>query len=123
MLAQTRAGIGDLPVDRQVDQVLELGVAEPPADEPELDRGLLAALGEVAFVEGEAQLAVLEDEVVAGVVVAALACLHEWSAMSAGHPWTGSGRRVGIVCVSPSPRLRLQHNLQSCRRRARGEGG
>ena len=37
---------------------------------------LLAALGEVALVEGEAQLAVLEDEVLSGVVVAAAGRIH-----------------------------------------------
>src|SRR3954454_2251805 len=72
VLAQTRARVRDLAVDRQVDEVLQLGVAEPAADEAELHPGLLAALGEVALVEREAQLAVFEDEFVTGVVLAAL---------------------------------------------------
>ena len=71
MFAERRGGVGDLAVDGEVDEVLELLLAEAPADEAELQRRLLAALGEVALVEGEAQLAVFEDEVLAGVVVSA----------------------------------------------------
>src|SRR4051812_9247341 len=89
VLAELRARIGDLPVARQVDQVLELALAEAPAYEPELHRRLLAALGEVTLVEREAKFAVLQDEVVAGVVVAAFACLHGWSASNAGRPGEG----------------------------------
>ena len=61
----------DLAVDREVDEVFELVLAQPAADEAELQRRLLAALGEVRFVEGEAQLAVFEDEVLTRVVVSA----------------------------------------------------
>ena len=61
----------DLAVDRQVDEVFELVCAQTPADEAEPQRRLLAALGEVRFVECEAQLSVFEDEVLARVVVSA----------------------------------------------------
>ena len=74
VLAERGRRIVDLAVDGEVHEVLELGVVQAAADEAELARGLLAALGEVALVEGEAKLSVLEDEVLAGVVVAA-ACV------------------------------------------------
>jgi hypothetical protein len=76
VLAEGRRGLVDLAVDGQVDEVLQLGLVEPAGDEAELQRRLLAALGEVALVEGEAQLAVLEDEVLSGVVVAAAGRIH-----------------------------------------------
>src|SRR5439155_1452348 len=113
VLAQRRARVGDLAVDREIDEILQLGVAEAPADEGELHRRLLAALGEVSLVEGEAQLAVLEHEVVAGVVVAALSGLHWAGGIANAGGLCGSGvRGVGIVCPSPSLRLPLQHKLQ-----------
>ena len=71
VLAERRGGIVDLAVDREVDEVFELILAQPSADEAELQRRLLAALGEVLFVECEPQLAVFEDEVLTRVVVAA----------------------------------------------------
>jgi hypothetical protein len=61
----------DLAVHREVDEVLQLGLVEASGDESELQRGLLAALREVALVEREPQLAVLEDEVLSRVVIAA----------------------------------------------------
>src|SRR6185369_7060140 len=76
VLAQRAGGILDLAVDGEVHEVLELRVVEPAADEPELQRGLLAALGEVTLVERESKLSVLEDEVVSRVVVSAARGLH-----------------------------------------------
>src|SRR5262249_37359035 len=60
VLAEAGAGLGDLAADREVEQVVELALAEALGDEAELDRGLLHPLGEVVLVEGEAQLPVLE---------------------------------------------------------------
>ncbi len=102
VLAQLRGGVGDLAVDREVDQVLELGLAEPAADEAELHRRLLAALLEVALVEGEPELAVFEDEVLAGVVVAASLCVHAEGRRGRTNT---AGRRRGILPKS-SPRTR-----------------
>ncbi len=62
-------GLGDLAVDGEVEEVVELLVAEALLDEAEFDRGLLDALGEVVLVEGEAELAVLEHVVGARLVV------------------------------------------------------
>ena len=76
VFAEPRGGVEDLAVDGEVDEVFELLLAEAAADEAELQRRLLAALGEVRLVEGEAQLAVFEDEVLAGVVVFASRCFH-----------------------------------------------
>jgi hypothetical protein len=73
VLAEGGRGVGHLAVDDEVDEILGLLLLKPPADEADLARRLLAALGEVALVEGEAQLAVFEDEVVTGAVVSALA--------------------------------------------------
>jgi hypothetical protein len=66
----------DLAVDREVDQILELGLGQAAGHEAEPCRRLLAALGEVALVEREPKLSVLEDEVLAGVVVAAPGHVH-----------------------------------------------
>ena len=71
MLAERRGGVGDLAVDDQIDQVLGLVLLDGAAEEAELAGRLLAALAEVTLVEREAQLAVLEDEVVARAVVPA----------------------------------------------------
>jgi hypothetical protein len=76
VLAQGRGGIEDLTVDGEVDEVFELAVAEAPADEADLQRRLLAALGEVLLVEGEAQLSIFEDEVLSRVVVSAARRFH-----------------------------------------------
>jgi len=69
--------IDDLAVHGEVDEVLEFSFSEPTADEPQADRGLLATLPEVEFVEGEAKLPVLEYEVLARVVVSASRSVHE----------------------------------------------
>ena len=76
VLAQGGGGIVHLAVDHEVDEVLELGLVEPAVDEADLQRGLLAALPEVALVEGEAQLTVLEHEVLTGVVIASTRRVH-----------------------------------------------
>jgi hypothetical protein len=99
-----------IAVDDEVDEVLGLLVFEPAADKAELARGLLAALREVAFVEGEAKLAVLEHEVVAGAVVSALV-EHElrrpgpWASASYARllrPWMGCTR----TCSATAQALR-----------------
>ena len=92
VLAQRRGRLLDLAVDGEVDEVLELGLVEASGDEAELQRRLLAALGEVALVEGEAQLAVLEDEVLSGVVVAAAGRIH-------GRARPRRERRPGVVGI------------------------
>src|SRR4051812_3145851 len=76
VLAEAGGGILDLAVDGQVDEVLELDALEPGGHEAQLQRRLLDALGEVALVEGEAQLAVFQDVVLARVVVAAAGGIH-----------------------------------------------
>src|SRR4051794_2431707 len=70
VLAEGGGGILDLAVDGQVDQILQLGGLEAGVEEAELAGRLLHALGEVTLVEGEPELSVLEDVVLAGVVVA-----------------------------------------------------
>lgn len=76
VLAEVGVSVGHLAVHGQVDQVLALVVSEWPGHEAELDGGLLDSLGEVAFVEGEPQLSVLEDVVGAGFVVASSSGVH-----------------------------------------------
>src|SRR3954447_1483508 len=71
VLAEGGGRVLDLAVDGEVDQILQLLLLEAAADEAQFEGRLLAALGEVALVEGEAELAVLENEVLARVVVAA----------------------------------------------------
>ena len=66
----------DLAVDGEVDEVFQLLLFEAVAHEAELDRGLLAALGEVNLVEGEAKLPVFEDEVLSGIVIFASCGFH-----------------------------------------------
>ena len=63
------AGLGDLAADGEVEEVVELLLAESLVDEAELDRGLLDPLPEVLLVEGEAELPVLEYVVGARLVV------------------------------------------------------
>ena len=75
VLAQGRGGLADLAVHGQLEQVVELLVLEPLVDEVELHRGLFDALGEVLLVEGEAELAVLEDVVGARFVISSASCL------------------------------------------------
>ena len=77
VIAERRGGVEDLAVHGEVDEVLELSIVEAAADEAEADRRLLAALAEVDLVEREAQLSVLEDEVLAGVVVSTTRGIHE----------------------------------------------
>jgi hypothetical protein len=77
VFAQGGGGVLDVAVDGEVDEVFELVLAQAPADEAELQRGLLAALGEVGFVEGEAQLTVFENEVLTRVVVSAARLFHD----------------------------------------------
>ena len=69
VLAQGGGGLGDLAADGEVEEVVQLLLAEALVDEAELDRGLLDPLPEVALVEGEAELAVLEHVVGARLVV------------------------------------------------------
>src|SRR6185295_9346939 len=69
VLAEARAGLGDLAADGEVEQIVELLGAEALVDEAELHRGLLDPLPEVLLVEGEAQLAVLEHVIGARLVV------------------------------------------------------
>jgi hypothetical protein len=92
MLAEGGGRLLDLAVDGEVHEVLELGLVEAVGHEAELERGLLTALGEVAFVEREPQLSVLEDEVLSGVVIAAAGAVHGgWARSRArARPW---GRR------------------------------
>src|SRR4051794_38137359 len=90
VLSEPGRGIGDLAVDDEVHEVLGLVLTELTADEPEPARGLLAALAEVAVVEGEAELSVLEHEVVTAVVA------------SASHPVSGPLARRECVCPEAS---------------------
>src|SRR5262249_46792658 len=76
VLAERRCGVRHLAVDGEVDEVLELELLEPAADEAELASGLLDAFGEVALVEREAELPVFENVVVTGVVIAAANVIH-----------------------------------------------
>src|SRR3954447_870430 len=76
VLAERARGIGHLAVDGEVDEVLELGLAQAALHEAELAPGLLDALGEVALVEGEAKLTIFQDVVLTRVVVAAANLVH-----------------------------------------------
>src|SRR5215207_9924935 len=76
VLAQLGGRVLDLAVDGEVHQVLQLLVLQAVGHEAELQRRLLTALTEVALVEGEAKLPVLEYEVLARFVVPATP-LHE----------------------------------------------
>ena len=77
VLAEPGRRILDLAVDGEVHEVLELGRVQAAADEAELARGLLDALGEITFVERETELAVFEDVVLSRVVVAAAHRVHD----------------------------------------------
>src|SRR6202030_4336234 len=83
VFAQRGGGVTDLSVDREVDEVFQLLLAEPSADEAELERRLLAALGEVVLVEREPEFAVFEDEVLSRVVISAARKVH----IEAGSRW------------------------------------
>jgi hypothetical protein len=107
-MAELRMRLGHLAVHGEVHEVLALVVAERRGHEGELGRGLLHALGEVALVEREAKLAVLEDVVRAGLVVAASCRVH---VLLAG----ARARRVVILRPFPSTTGELQPGLQSGR--------
>ena len=81
VLAEAGGRLLDLAVDGERHEVLELGVVQAAGDEPQLVGGLLAALAEVALVEGEPEFAVFEDEVLSAVVVASACVVH------GGHAW------------------------------------
>ncbi len=69
VFAERRAGLCDLTADGEVEEIVELLLAESLGDEAEFDRGLLDPLSEVLLVEGEAELSVLEHVVGARLVV------------------------------------------------------
>ena len=91
-----RNRLTDLAVDGQVHEVLELLAAESRLDEPQLHCGLLDALAEVLLVEGEPQLAVLENVVLPRVVVAA------FLGLVSGH------LSIGAACAPARRRLASQ---------------
>src|SRR5689334_12956755 len=82
VLTEGGGRLGDLAVDDQVDQILALVLVDRPADEAELAGGLLAALAEVALIEGEPELPVFQNEVLTRAVVPAL--VHRPSASYGG---------------------------------------
>src|ERR1700742_4988768 len=55
VFAEGGGGLGDLAADREVEEVVDLVLVEPLADEFELHGRLLDALREVLLVEGEAE--------------------------------------------------------------------
>ena len=83
-------------------------MAEAPADEAELQRRLLAALGEVLLVERESQVAVFEDEVLSGVVVSAARSSH-----FQGREYARAPGRRDHTSPSCSARLSLHGILHS----------
>src|SRR5581483_7370748 len=90
----------------------ELLLAESPADEAHLDRRLLAALGEVRLVEGEAKLPVFEDEVLSGVVVSAARGIHDEDAGVCA-PGVGIIRRVPALPAAVHGILHAFRHLES----------
>src|ERR1700709_1163795 len=64
-----RAGLGDLAAHREVEEVVDLLLGQPLADEVQLHRRLLDALSEVLLVEREAELSVLQYVIGARLVV------------------------------------------------------
>src|SRR3954451_17839611 len=92
VLAQLGGRVLGIAVDGDVDQILQLLVLQAVGYQAELQRRLLAALTEVALVEGEAKLSVLEYEVLARFVVAS-APLHERRHRTFGSCSTGWGER------------------------------
>ena len=93
-MAQRGDRVVDFAVDDEVHEVFGLLEGEATLDEPELHRRLLDAFAEVAFVEGEAELAVLEDIVRAGVVVLSAVGIH--------HLGVSLTSSVGRRCVPTS---------------------
>src|ERR1700760_2081811 len=63
------AGLGDLAADREVEEVVDLLLAQSLVDEGELHRGLLDPLGEILLVEREAELSVLQYVIGARLVI------------------------------------------------------
>src|SRR6185312_15941671 len=100
-----------------VHEVLELGRVEAAGDEPELERRLLTALHEVPLVEREAELSVFEDEVLAGVVVAAAGRIHDKEAAPPG--CSVQGRRDPTA--DPSLRTASEREFAAARRRGRSD--
>jgi hypothetical protein len=108
VLAEAGAGFADLAVHRQLQEVLELMLVEPLVNEVELHRRLLDPLGEVALVEREAELPVLEHVIGARFVIS--------SACGLVHEVTESLRMSGVVASDP---LGLNVHLQQ--KGSRGE--
>ena len=79
VLAERRAGVGDLSVHRKLEQVVQFFGSEAVIDEVELYGCLLDTLSEVFLVEREAELAVLEHVVRTGLVVPPSSCLFHLS--------------------------------------------
>ena len=98
VLAEAGGRVLDLAVDRQVDEVLELDALQPAADEAELAGGLLDPLGEVALVEREPEVAVLQDVILAGVVVSSAGRVVHRQGESADGP----ARGVCILGADPA---------------------
>ena len=96
-LAEGGAGLPDLAVDGQLEQVLELVLVEPLPDEVELDGRLLDALGEVPLVEGEAELSVLEHVVGAGFVISSACGLVHGGRSIFAHERTSSPDSEGLL--------------------------
>src|SRR5207248_9114646 len=105
--AQRRRRLGHLAVHREVDEVLALGPLERTRHEAELHGRLLHALGEVALVEGEPELAVLEHVVGPGLIISASYRVHDVQT-AAPAP---RGRGVGILTSIPSRAKRVQRSL------------
>src|SRR5205807_4301731 len=96
VVAERGDRFADFAVHGQVDEILQLVSAEAGVDEAQLDGGLLDALAEVLLIEGEAQLAVLEDVVLPRVVVSA------FLGLVSGH------LSIGAVCALWRGRLASQ---------------
>src|ERR1700760_2634874 len=88
VFAEGGAGLGDLAADREVEEIVELLLGQPLADEVQLHRRLLDALSEVLLVESEAELSVLQHVVGARLVVPSAGRLffHELKPVCDGSP-------------------------------------
>src|SRR3954462_15892349 len=102
----------DLAVDGEVHEVLELGGVQAAADEAELAGSLLHALGDVALVEREWKLSVLEYVVLPGVVIASAHRVHGCSARSPARGVCTLGRTP----AQSRPLKRTFHSEQRSRR-------
>src|SRR6201996_7386826 len=69
VFAEGGAGLGDLAADREVEQIVDLLLAQPLVDEGQLHRGLLDPLGKILLVEREAELSVLQYVIGARLVI------------------------------------------------------